>query len=218
MKILLVDDEKSVADSVAEMLRTASYSVDVAYSYGHAISFINNSYDMLLIDYMLNDIKNGAEYAKEYKDKHPKALICVYTAKSDLKNIRDLSVADNVIEKPIFLDELLNIIKRLSSEEFKQDARINMEQAIIRNGILDMKDNIKDFDKRLTSVEQLVRTEIPEMHTEISKTLSKLEILNTKNKDEMSSFVTKHANDAVRIILWLLGAIVALYFLNKMPG
>lgn len=82
IKILIVDDERSIADSVAEIVATAGYDALAAYSgadaLGKALEFRLN---LLLTDVLMPG-KNGFELALEIKEMYPDSRILLFSGQA----------------------------------------------------------------------------------------------------------------------------------------
>ena len=59
--VLVVDDEKSICDAIAHILKGAGYGVTTAFSGAEGIKLIENvGYDLVISDYHLGTGANGA--------------------------------------------------------------------------------------------------------------------------------------------------------------
>lgn len=76
-KILLVEDEKFIADLYARQLTNSGLTVTVAYDGISGFKFITTQqFDLVLLDIMLPGM-NGLELLKEWKQKNPQATLPV---------------------------------------------------------------------------------------------------------------------------------------------
>lgn len=107
MKILVVEDEKAIANLLLMNLKMVGYECDYAYDGKIAADFIEaNTYDLILLDIMLPEI-NGYELM-EYIE--PQGIPVIFmTAKGSVKDkIKGLHMgADDYLVKPFSIDELL---------------------------------------------------------------------------------------------------------------
>ncbi|MCD6319667.1 MAG: response regulator [Candidatus Desulfofervidaceae bacterium] len=70
-KVLLVEDNSSVAEIVTEFLKLLGYSTHVAYNASSALNFLmKHNYTLLIVDGQLPD-KEGPWLVKEVKRKYP---------------------------------------------------------------------------------------------------------------------------------------------------
>jgi DNA-binding response OmpR family regulator len=116
MRILVVEDEHKIANSIKKGLELESYAVDVAYDgedgYGLAIT---EEYDVIVLDIMMPRM-NGIEVCKKLRGRHNHTPILILTAKGHLNDKVDglNAGADDYLVKPFAFVELLARIKALS--------------------------------------------------------------------------------------------------------
>ena len=115
MRILLIEDEKRMAQALCEILRLEKYEVD---HYDNGIDGLaaieSNIYDIVVLDVMLPGM-NGFESAKNARQKGILAPILMLTAKAELDDkVTGLdSGADDYLTKPFMTKELLARIRAL---------------------------------------------------------------------------------------------------------
>jgi DNA-binding response OmpR family regulator len=113
MKILLLEDDKILSESLKEYLELEGFSVDLAYD-GEEVYELTyqNNYDLYIFD--INVPKdNGFEVLKNLKDADDKTPTIYITALTDLNSISkgfELG-ADDYIKKPFDPEELVIRIK-----------------------------------------------------------------------------------------------------------
>jgi len=128
MKLLIIEDERQVADSLKEGLEQHKYSIDIAYNgmdgYKLAREF---DYDIILMDLMLPDI-DGEDLCRKLRSDKNKSFILMLTAKKQLDDIiHGLDCgADDYLTKPFEFSELLARIRALlrRSSEHKSNILI----------------------------------------------------------------------------------------------
>lgn len=114
-KILLVEDEESLAKGLIYNLTEEGYNVDLAIEGKQAIEmFDKKNYDLILLDIML-PYYNGFEVAEYIRKKMPQMLILMLTARTSIDDkLKGLEIgADDYITKPFHLKELLLRIEAL---------------------------------------------------------------------------------------------------------
>jgi two-component system alkaline phosphatase synthesis response regulator PhoP len=123
-QIFIVEDEESLANTIALNLQLENYDVLVARSGSEALRLFKalpGRPSLVLLDVMLPDI-NGFELCKEFKAIYPDVPVIFLTAKSQSSDkVGGLKLgADDYITKPFDLEELLlrisNLIKRTQKE------------------------------------------------------------------------------------------------------
>ena len=114
-KILIVDDDAGVCNSLALLLRGEKYRVDKATdSSKAAIRIKNNKYDVCIFDYKMKGL-NGIELLKMAKEENPSCPVFIFSALLNLdewckKEIKAGLLA-GIISKPFDVEELLQKIR-----------------------------------------------------------------------------------------------------------
>jgi two-component system copper resistance phosphate regulon response regulator CusR len=115
MRILVVEDEKHVADFIVRGLREEGYSVDAAYDgeTGHYQATVND-YDLIILDLMLPKM-DGLAVCRDLRCRKLGMPIIMLTAKDAVKDkIRGLdSGANDYLTKPFAFEELLARVRVL---------------------------------------------------------------------------------------------------------
>lgn len=113
MKLLIVEDQKDLADSIKQFIAGEGYQSDFAFNFSKAEELINlTAYDCALVDIMLPD-GNGLELIKVIKRLQPQCGIIVISAKNSIDDkLAGLDLgADDYLTKPFHLAELNARIK-----------------------------------------------------------------------------------------------------------
>jgi two-component system KDP operon response regulator KdpE len=141
-KILLVDDEVSIQRTVAPLLRSRGYEVDVAENGATALELIaNGSPDLVVLDLGLPDI-GGAEVCRRIRENSKIPIIILSARGGEADKVAALDIgADDYVTKPFGPEELLARIRvalrRVFSEEEQRDG-----------GRLQVADLTIDYDRR----------------------------------------------------------------------
>ena len=133
MNILVLDDEKEIADLVEVYLKNENYNVYKFYNSEDAIKCIDEEkLDMAILDIMING-KNGFEICKYIRDKGLKFPIIMLTAKiEDNDKIKGLTLgADDYVTKPF---NPLELVARVKSQ---------LRRYTLYNDVQDKKDIIE---------------------------------------------------------------------------
>ena len=115
MRILVVEDEKEIADGLLGILKNEGYSVDVTYNGEEGFySIMSGIYDLILLDVMLPNM-NGFEILKKVRSKGIDVPIILLTAKTQTEDkIHGLDFgADDYLTKPFEVGELLARIRAI---------------------------------------------------------------------------------------------------------
>ena len=116
MKILIAEDETSIANALKVMLTNQNYLVDVVYNGEDAIDYITYfSYDVLILDIMMPK-SDGITVLKETRKKGITTPTLLLTAKSDIDDrVIGLDAgADDYLAKPFASKEFLARVRALT--------------------------------------------------------------------------------------------------------
>jgi DNA-binding response OmpR family regulator len=116
MRVLVVEDEKRLAQNVADGLREcAGYAVDVAEDGESGLFMVeSNEYDLVVLDLMLPKLP-GPALLERYRKSGHETPVLILTARDDKQSIIRLlnAGADDYLSKPFDLGELLARAKAL---------------------------------------------------------------------------------------------------------
>ena len=106
--VLLVEDDRSLGDTLSERLQTEGYSVRLARTRADAASLFSGiTVDLVILDIGLPD-GSGFTFAREVKDKSGTPLIFLTAMNSAEYRLEGFEIgADDYIPKPFHLKELL---------------------------------------------------------------------------------------------------------------
>ncbi len=127
MNILVLDDEKEIADLVEVYLKNENYNVFKFYDSKEALKCIENQkLDFAILDVMIKDV-DGFEICKKIRDKGLNFPVIMLTAKiEDKDKIQGLTLgADDYITKPFgmmeFIARVRAVLRRAGKEEKEND-------------------------------------------------------------------------------------------------
>lgn len=113
MRILVIEDEKGIANFLRDGLTEEYFAVDVAYDGKSGLQIaLSNDYDLLLVDWMLPGL-SGIEIVRQIRKNNPSIPVIFLTARDTIDDtIFGLeSGANDYIKKPFQFAELLARIK-----------------------------------------------------------------------------------------------------------
>lgn len=122
MKILIIEDEKLLADSLKEMLVRKGFEVEVVYDGVSGAEYaLLGVYDLLILDVMMPGM-NGYQVARQVRSRRCSTPILMLTARSSLEDrIEGLNAgADYYLTKPFDSRELLACINALLRRQGNQ--------------------------------------------------------------------------------------------------
>lgn len=116
MQILIVEDEKRLADALYQILLEQKYMADVVYNGIDALEYgLSGIYDLIILDIMI-PYKDGFEVAYELRKNKIDTPILMLTAKDTVPDkVTGLNKgADDYMTKPFAPEELIARIKALT--------------------------------------------------------------------------------------------------------
>ena len=115
MNILVVEDERRLADSIVDLLQTNNYAAEAVYDGVEGCDCaVSGIYDLIILDVMLPRM-DGFQVAKQLRRQRVGTPILMLTARSDVTDrISGLnSGADYYLTKPFNTGELLACVRAL---------------------------------------------------------------------------------------------------------
>ena len=115
MRILVVEDERKVAEFVARGLRDQRFAVDVSHDGQSGWEMARTgSYDLIILDLMLPGLA-GLEVLQRLRRQDPRTPVLVLTARAETdEKVKHFEAgADDYLTKPFAFDELLVRVKAL---------------------------------------------------------------------------------------------------------
>ena len=148
-KILLLEDDLNLSDTVCDYLEEKGFDVICVYDGEEALSSIyENRFDLLLLDVNV-PIKNGFQVLKEIRKDGNNTPAIYITSLNSVDSLEQgySSGCDDYIRKPFELKELLIRIQTILKREFSQKGEnINITDTITFNSI---SSELKDADKEI---------------------------------------------------------------------
>jgi two-component system response regulator MprA len=116
VKIMVVDDERAVRESLRRALELEGYEIDLAADGGEALARLNgdDQPDVLILDVLMPGI-DGLEVARRVRRAGNRIPILMLTARDAVENrVEGLDAgADDYVTKPFALEELLARVRAL---------------------------------------------------------------------------------------------------------
>jgi len=215
MKILIIEDEKELANSVATFISQDGYVCNINNNFSEAEESINlNDYDCAIVDIMLPD-GSGLDIIKLIKKIQPKCGVIVVSAKNSIDDkITGLNLgADDYITKPFHLSELnariKSVIRRRNFDGKNQiiinELKIDVDKREVKvsNKIIDL--TRKEFDILLFFISNKKRVITKEAITEHiwgddSNTFDNLDFVYTHIKNLRKKLSEAGAKDYINSV------------------
>lgn len=155
MKILIIEDEKLLADSIKTLLENKGFQVEAAYDGESGLEYaLLGIYDLLILDVMMPGM-DGYQVAKQVRLQRCNTPILMLTAKSEVEDrIHGLnSDADYYLTKPFDTRELLACINALLRRQGNQvdelcygNTSLDLETSTLICGAKSIRLSAREFD------------------------------------------------------------------------
>ena len=126
MRLLLVEDERSLSRAVSRILEKNNYTVDAVYNGMDALSYFDNyEYDAVILDIML-PIMSGFEVLKRMRVKNSITPVLILSARSEVEDkVFALdSGANDYLTKPFDTQELMARLRAMTRSYTVPDSRL----------------------------------------------------------------------------------------------
>jgi two-component system response regulator PhoP len=145
MRVLVIEDERRLAENVARALKeNAAWVVDIALDGENGLHLaVSVAYDLIVLDLMLPKL-DGLELLRRYRRQGHKTPVLVLTAREEKQSIVTLlnAGADDYLAKPFDLGEFLARAKALVRRAKGQptpllvvgDLEVNTVERVVRRG------------------------------------------------------------------------------------
>lgn len=175
MKVLIVEDEKRLAEAIQQILAEQKYSADLAFDgvdgYQYAMEGV---YDAVILDVMLPGM-DGFTVVKELRDRLNCVPVLMLTAREELSDkVEGLDCgADDYMTKPFEPEELLARLRALTRRQRKvmteelsyEDLKLNISARMLSAGEKSIHLGFKEYEvmymlmrntQGVTSKEQII--------------------------------------------------------------
>ena len=132
MRVLIIDDEKSIRSSTSAALRAEGHQAEIADSATVALAKLQEEeYDLALLDLRLGD-DDGLEVLPEVKRSQPNTLVVVFTAYASVASAVAAMQkgAFDYLEKPFTPEHLRHILARVEKQRKLETKIVELQQEI----------------------------------------------------------------------------------------
>lgn len=156
MRILIVEDETRLAETLGQLLQEQHYQTDMVHDGADGLDYaLSDQYDLVLLDVMLPKL-NGLEVAERLRAAHISTPILMLTARDDTNDkISGLDCgADDYMTKPFEAGELLARVRALTRRQGEvlpecltvSDLCLNLSTRCLSSGEKSVRLGFKEFD------------------------------------------------------------------------
>jgi len=159
MKVLIVDDEKQIADMLSDFLKVANFDSEKSYGISDAINKFDNTFDVAIIDRYLQD-GDGIHLVNKLKETKPSLNVIIMSGGgnkffSDINTMLSAGI-NSILFKPFTRDQLFEQLNKFHIYNYTNEDKLKFIQNIIdmantSSDILNVIKNIvhmiKDFMK-----------------------------------------------------------------------
>ena len=136
MRILVVEDERALCETIVRSLRRLAYSVDPCYDGDTAIDLLGSErYDLVLLDLNLPGA-DGMTVLRTLRQTDRETRVLILSARSEVADkVEGLDAgANDYLAKPFHLEELEARIRSLTLRQFTQnDVVLHCGPAVLRH-------------------------------------------------------------------------------------
>ncbi len=135
-RILIIEDEESIAELEKDYLEMAGYEVEIQTDGANGLNYaLRKEFDLYILDLMLPGL-DGFEICRGIREKWDKPVLMVSAKKEEIDKIRGLSMgADDYITKPFSPSEM---VARVNAHLTRYDRLVGKKEeneVIERNGL-----------------------------------------------------------------------------------
>lgn len=192
-KILIVDDEIKICETIKAYLEIDGYECDIALGGEEALQYFNsNKYDLIILDRMLPDI-SGEEVCKIIRKKSLVHIIMLTAKIDDEDKIEGFNYGcDDYICKPFNIRELVLRVKAVTRKLNKQiDRIIKFDNGIeINEDLKSVKVRSKPID--LTNTEYKIFLKLAKNPNKIFTREDLLSYCFNENLDKIDRVIDSH--------------------------
>lgn len=198
MRILLIEDNRSLVESLKDLLESQGYEVDYYYDIDDIEDYmILNKYNLIILDLMLGK-RDGLDFLKIIRNDINRPILILTAKSSKHDQIKGLNLgADDYITKPFDADILIARINTQLRNQNKEKVVFKETEFDLNIGTISKKGEIS----RLTNFELEV---LKLLYTNINKILSKAQMISmlpTQSEEVTERTIVSHIYNIRKKIL-----------------
>lgn len=198
MRILLIEDNKSLVETLKDLLESRGYEVDYYYDIDDIEDYmILNKYNLIILDLMLGK-RDGLDFLKTIRNEIHRPILILTAKSSKDDQIKGLNLgADDYITKPFDADILVARINAQLRNQNKEKVVFKETEFDLNIGTISRKSEVS----RLTNFELEV---LKLLYTNKNKILSKaymMSMLPTQSEEVTERTIVSHIYNIRKKIL-----------------
>ena len=126
MRVLIVEDEKRLAQALGQIMEEQRYQVDIVYAGQDGLDYaLSGQYDIVVLDVMLPK-KDGFEVVRQLREVNQSVPVLMLTARDDVTDkVLGLDCgADDYMTKPLLPKELLLRLSAILRRSYKNEKTV----------------------------------------------------------------------------------------------
>ena len=150
MKLLIVEDDRKIADSLKKGLVNEGYTVEISYDGEEGLELAEISKpDLIILDRLLPKV-GGIKFIERLRNQNiPTPILMLSALGQTEEKIEGLNIgADDYLSKPFSFDELLARIKSL----LRRPKEFTNKELVIKNLTLDLQNYLVKIDTNIVSL------------------------------------------------------------------
>ena len=128
-RLLVVEDDSSVRNTITTFLELEGYAVDAVSSTREALERLRNDAYPIVISDIYVDERTGLDVLEKAREKNPQCAVILMTARGTMETVMKATQggAFDYIAKPFELDRMLDTVKRAEAVASEQDGEKESE-------------------------------------------------------------------------------------------
>lgn len=191
MKILIIEDEYSLADAIAEVLKKENFTTNIITDGEEGENeALTNVYDLILLDIMLPN-KDGFKILNDLRKEKVDTPIIILTAKSEINDkLNGLeNGADDYITKPFHIKELVARVKVVLKRKVNIENTDILEYDDLK---LDIRTGKMSANGNIENVDNIQERKIFDVSKETEMTISMFESMTYERNVKLSSKIQEN--------------------------
>lgn len=162
-RILVVDDEEAMRETLTELLERDGYSVDMAENTFEAIDLYKSNKQNLVISDIMMPESDGIELLQKLKNINADVMVILITGYASIDSaVQAIKIgAEDYFTKPFNNDEILKVVDRIYKNYSLIHQNEILKQGILRHDIPEIVGNSAVIKKVISDIKTVAKSEVP---------------------------------------------------------